>query len=162
MRAVVAASIQLCSTRSMSLNSSNVKHVNPMAEATSPYTGRFFRGRYATSRRGRSGVEWGRGPCGCPPCLTGGLLSWPLLPNGRPQGPLPHIHTAPAPTRFRFRSQKTYLCRVYVPDSQEFRYVSCSVVSVSIRTPMACNLRRAISLSSSAGSVYTRGCKLLA
>ena len=50
----------------------------------------------------------------------------------------------------------------YVPDSQELRYLSCSGVRVSMRIPIACSLRRAISLSSSAGSVYTRGCSSFA
>jgi hypothetical protein len=44
-----------------------------------------------------------------------------------------------------------------VPDSQEPRYFSCSEVSVSICTPIACSFRRAIFLSICVGIVYTRG-----
>src|SRR5438128_9793697 len=47
--------------------------------------GRFLPWRGA-SRRGRGGVERGRGPCGCPPCLLGGRPWVRLIRNGRQQG----------------------------------------------------------------------------
>src|SRR2546428_522316 len=44
---------------------------------------------------------------------------------------------------------------LYVPSSQDARYFSCFAVSLSIRTPIAFNLRRAVSRSISSGPGYT-------
>ena len=44
-----------------------------------------------------------------------------------------------------------------VPCCHECRYESCSAVSVSISTPIACSLSRATSLSMSTGTGYTCG-----
>ena len=55
-------------------------------------------------------------------------------------------------TYLEYNEKRGRVSRNYhVPDSQEFKYFSCSDDNVSIRIPMAWSLSRAISLSSAAG-----------
>src|SRR5712692_3186557 len=50
-------------------------------------------------RRGGRGAGLGGGPCGRPPCLVlHASQARRLLTRGRPQGPPPHLRSAPAPT----------------------------------------------------------------
>lgn len=57
--------------------------------------------------------------------------------------------------RYLWSCKRDSRVAVYVPSDQEARYASCSWVSSSMRTPMECSFRRAISRSISRGTVYT-------